>query len=367
MNNCKVCNYNEKIQIYNNFKYVSSDIQKVKYRTNFFICTKCGCLQKKINASYIPNIKKIYKNYQGFQKYGETDQKKIINGNITDRCFLLYKKYLNKKKYKNILDFGSGNGAMLMPFDNTNKNLYATDLKNNLNYKILKAKNFKKFFSSKDLIKSKKKYDLITMIHVLEHLEDPRKILLSLSKKLEKNGIIFIQIPNFLLNYYDLCVYDHTIHFDHFSLQKLAELSNLKIIKLDDSYIHGEYSIILKKTKKKTKTKITTKVIQKLIVKKTKILKQIDNFFLKINKINKLSILGSSISSLSIANNYNGKINSFYDEDISKINKKIENITIKKLNINETDNLFLPFCGKKLIIIKNRLKKNYKYKLKCFN
>ena len=139
---------------------------------------------------------------------------------------------------------------MLIPFLGTNKKLYATDLKCNLNSKILKSKNFVKFISVKNFKNSKKKFDLITLIHVLEHLHKPIEILSILAKKLKENGIIFIQIPNFLLNPFDLCVYDHTIHFDKDSLNRLASACDLKIISMDDKLMNGEFSIILKKTKK---------------------------------------------------------------------------------------------------------------------
>ena len=73
---------------------------------------------------------------------------------IVSRCELLFKKFLNKKKYTEILDYGSSNGAMLLPL--LVKKLYATDLKCNLDPKIIKNKNFKKFINIKNFRKSKK-------------------------------------------------------------------------------------------------------------------------------------------------------------------------------------------------------------------
>ena len=363
MNKCIICNNHKKIIVKSAFNFVSSDIKKVNYHSDFFICKNCGCVQKKINKVYLKNTHTIYKKYIGFSKYNEIDQKKVFEGGNSSRCELLFKKFLNKKKYKDILDYGSSNGAMLMPFINFNKKLYATDLKNNLNNKILKAKNFKKFYHINNFITSKKKYDLITMIHVLEHLQKPKEILSNMVKKLKKNGIIFIQIPNFILNPYDLSVYDHTIHFDKSSLIKLAEESNLKIIKLDEKFMNGEFSIILKKTSKNNEFKKANLSI----IKKNNIFKNFKKIISKINKIKNLSILGTSISSLCIKHNYKGKIIDFYDEDLSKIGKNYEGKKIKQIIKNERKNLFLPFYDKKLYTIKNRLKKNYNYKLKCWD
>ena len=44
------------------------------------------------------------------------------------------------------------------------------------------------------------------MIHVLEHLLEPKEILSNIAKKLQEPGRRCIQSPNFLLNPFDLCV-----------------------------------------------------------------------------------------------------------------------------------------------------------------
>ena len=366
MNKCLICDSQKQIVLETKFNFVSSDIKKVKYSSNFLICENCGCLQKKINKKYLKNINTIYKNYEGFSKYNQIDQKKVIEGGASSRCELLFKKFLNKKKYNEILDYGSSNGAMLMPFINSNKKLFATDLKCNLNTKILESKNFVKFINIKNFENSEKKFDLITMIHVLEHLHKPKEILSIITKKLKKNGIIFIQIPNFLFNPFDLCVYDHTIHFDRDSLNRLANACDLKILSIDDKLMNGEFSLILKKTKKTKKNK-NIKKINFPVVKKIDYFKNFEKKILLIKNIKNISILGTSISSLSIKHNFQGKIKNIYDEDLSKIGKKFEGYKIKKMTNNNKDNLFLPFYDKKLISIKKRIKKNYHYNLICLD
>jgi len=357
MKACILCkNLIGNIEFKPSFKFVSSDIKKVRHNSTFIICKNCGTLQKKIDKKYVKNISEIYKKYQGFSKLNQIDQTKILKGMQGNRCNLIYKKFLKSTVSKNILDYGCSNGAMLFPFLNSNNKLYATDLKHNLNKKILKSKNFKKFYSMKKFKISKKKYDLITLIHVLEN---PVETIIELSSKLKEKGKIFIQIPNFTLNPYDLNIYDHTLHFDKNSIFKLAELCNLNVRLLNDKYIDGEFSILLNKGKNSNKIK---KISKK---NKIQIIKNHQNTLLRSKKINNLSILGTSISSLCIAHNYPRKIVNFYDEDISKIEKFIFGKKIKRLVKNEKINLFLPFYSKKLINIKKRLKSNYDYKLKC--
>ena len=60
MNKCLICESKEQIILKSKFKFVSSDIKKVKFTSDFFICSMCGCLQKKINKDYLKNVNKIF-------------------------------------------------------------------------------------------------------------------------------------------------------------------------------------------------------------------------------------------------------------------------------------------------------------------
>lgn len=94
-----------------------------------------------------------------------------------------------------------------------------------------------------------KKYDLIILSHVLEHLLDPRQKLINLKKHLNANGKILIIVPNFnsftrklfgnFWGYWDIPA--HISHYDKNSLQSLINLSGFKTI---DSKIVGGSSLL---------------------------------------------------------------------------------------------------------------------------
>lgn len=44
---------------------------------------------------------------------------------------------------------------------------------------------------------NKKKFDVITMIHVIEHLKNPVNFLKKITNNLKKNGYIIIETPDF--------------------------------------------------------------------------------------------------------------------------------------------------------------------------
>lgn len=359
MSNCLNCNFkvNKK-----NFEinFISSDVDILNFKTNHAFCEKCGLLQKYINNNYKRKINIIYKNYLGFKKFNFKDQRKFIGNTLGNRCELLYKKFLKKKKYKKILDFGSSNGAMLYPFIKTKTDLYATDLKNNISNNLKKNKNFKKFINLKSLYKTKLKFNLITLIHVFEHLTEPKNIFLNLEKILSDDGKIFLQIPNYKKNPADLAIYDHTAHYDKHSIINFFSTSNFKIDRLEENYMFGEFTIVL--SKKKIKPTISNyKKVKHHYKKELRLLKTEIN---KVKKLKNFSILGTSVNS-TFFYSYNKKnMKNFFDEDEVKIQKLHIGKKILRLQDNQKHTLFLPFFGQKKINIMRRLKKEYSYNLK---
>ena len=77
-----------------------------------------------------------------------------------------------------------------------------------------------KFFSS-DI-----RFDVVFLSHVLEHVEDPVRLLQSISSKLRNSGLVYIEVPNFgsreqtILGCHNLHI-DPTNHIHHFSINSL--------------------------------------------------------------------------------------------------------------------------------------------------
>jgi 2-polyprenyl-3-methyl-5-hydroxy-6-metoxy-1,4-benzoquinol methylase len=361
-NSCILCNQKKFYKIKPSFRFVNSDITISKNKIIFLICNFCGTLQKNINHNYIKNLSKFYNNYNIYEKFNTSDQVKFNNnGKSTPRSFVIYNKIfknLNFKNFFSVLDYGSGNGNMLLPFlDNYYSILYASDIHNNLSKNILLNKKFVKFINLNNLKNISKKFDLILLSHSLEHLIDPVTDMKLLSSKLKKNGKILVQIPNYQENPYDLVIYDHCVHFDNNSLNYLCYKAGLKIKKICKNIINSEFTIILEQNNKKAfflKKNLSSSI--------KKIFFYLENVITKLKKYKNFSILGSSVSALWVFFMLKKKVLHIYDEDVNKFGRKFYNKIIKSLVHYENEKIFLPFSSKRVKIIKKRfLRKKYNF------
>ncbi len=137
-----------------------------------------------------------------------------------------------------VLDVGGGYGLFSKELavhseytiDCLEPNLSVRYIDGEKNIKVLK-KSFESFAK-----KTKKKYDLITFIDVLEHFHNPDEIIVQAKKLLTKKGHLFIVAPNYQSLMAKLCknwawwmVEDHYYHFSPKSLRSLLLNNGFRI------------------------------------------------------------------------------------------------------------------------------------------
>lgn len=100
-------------------------------------------------------------------------------------------------KDKLILDYGCANGIfykyLTKKCDVNRDNIYGVDVESDM---LMKCRQISpNFYSSIQINQIKKKFNLITMWNVIEHIHDPKPVLKSLIDLLEDGGEIFIETP----------------------------------------------------------------------------------------------------------------------------------------------------------------------------
>ena len=290
-------------------------------------CPKCGHLQKKIDKIWLKNMNNLYeKKYIFIGKHITVKKNKVYDRNqlITQ----LLNKFLKLPKKGKMLDIGCGAGHFIKSFKETKEkwDIFAHDL-TNLNKKIISKYKIKKFFTG-DVERIKGKFDFISMNHVVEHLTEPRRILIKVNKILKDNGNLIIRLPNIKTVHNDLTVLDHCSHFTKDSLENILKISGFKVIKFFNKFNPAELFVIATKSSKKENNKITFSKLNKKEVKNLAWLENVCKKIERVNGKNLIGLFGVGTSAFYLYARLKNKISFFVDEDTTKIgntyyNKKI--------------------------------------------
>lgn len=165
---------------------------KIDVKTPLLTLLRCS----NCNFNFVPKSKiksyDIHNYYQGLNiknliAYYGTYRRKIFKNNW---------KTINKwRKEGRVLDIGSSFGWFL---EAASKKWETIGLEPSLAIaKLSRKSGFKIIVKGEEsLSKHNKKYDLITLWNVIEHLPNPRKTIVNIHNRLNKNGLIAISFPN---------------------------------------------------------------------------------------------------------------------------------------------------------------------------
>jgi 2-polyprenyl-3-methyl-5-hydroxy-6-metoxy-1,4-benzoquinol methylase len=213
------------------------------------VCDNCGF--RITNPR--PDDNSLSKYYESQQYISHTGG----SNSVLDRVYLIARKFTLKQKlnlisrYKTppgkLLDFGCGTGEFLnicktdsWKISGIEPSKLAREKSNTLNQVTI--------FESVEQISQT--YDIITLWHVLEHIPNLEDTLQILSNSLDKNGTMFIAVPNH--KSYDAQLYQnfwaaydvprHLWHFDQSVMIKLLakfslHVKEIKPMKLDSFYV----------------------------------------------------------------------------------------------------------------------------------
>jgi 2-polyprenyl-6-hydroxyphenyl methylase/3-demethylubiquinone-9 3-methyltransferase len=152
----------------------------------------------------------------------------------------------------NILDIGCGGGLLSEPMARLGANVTGIDASDkNIKIAKLHAKknklNINYICSSPEKVKTKKKFDVILNMEIIEHVEDINFFIKSCSKLLKKNGLMFVATLNktlksyvfaiigaeYILKWLPIGTHDWEKFIKPEDLKNILSRNNLKIEKID--------------------------------------------------------------------------------------------------------------------------------------
>ena len=225
----------------NDFEKISKvDRYGIKYFTG--ICKKCGLTQqyKYPNKEFTNVFYEKYYNYL-YAFFKNPEERFISQFNSAKYKFDILKDFINFKNDTNVLEIGCGAGGILAFFKSKNCKVIGIDYENE-HLEYARKKNITTHTSYE---KINKKFDLIILSHVLEHLVYIDDILNICKNLIKKDGLIYIEVPSIesISKHYDYDIQNflHIAHVTHFTKSTFINFINLKgfNIKFINDKIHS--------------------------------------------------------------------------------------------------------------------------------
>ena len=325
-NNCHACG--EPLSILDvtaNLCSVTSDCRPWHAQAEIAVCRSCGLSQKKITPEWVKEIEDIYGSYAMYPQGGGAEQASFESesGVTQARSAKIVEAVASHNLLTNqgkMLDVGCGNGHMIRSFQNKFPawGLAGQEWDERHAKTVRAIPNVTDFFTSfpDDHVNS---FDLISMVHVLEHIVDPANYLRNLASLLRDGGLLLIEVPNLRRNPYDLAIFDHCSHFTASSLRTVLAESGFEIRWLSEGIVSKELTALccIGTLEADSATTDDLKVTQENMI----WLQSFKQQFINIESKAHLGIFGTSIGASWVVSELRQTPGFFLDEDINRIGK----------------------------------------------
>ena len=345
---------------------VTSDCRPLGRSADIFYCPSCSFVQRLRSQEWRAECARIYETYFAYPQPGNLEVKTAFTNKTGGQSrSLLVLERLNREGVVNQsgtwLDYGCGDGHLLMGCQQVfpNMELFGTDVSRNTE-KSFESLEGITFIPNRDI--SVRKYDVISLFHVLEHAEDPIALLSTLRECLKPGGMLLIQVPNHLANHYDLLIYDHGTFFSKETLNCVLTEAKLGFLLLSEHWIRKEITVICRRLndhqiiQSKSPSVFGSQSLRTMVNE----LVQMKQQALKIvNQGKKIDIFGTSIGATWLAFEVGiENVRSFLDEDRSRAESMYHGRIVQEPSPDSARKAFFPIDRVTKNEILSRVSKN---------
>ncbi len=229
---------------------VTSDARPWPAGTRIGRCLDCGMVVKSLDDRWRESVAQIYQSYVIYHQSKGAEKLSFDEGveRAAPRSVALLRKLFQLAeipKNGRALDIGTGTGVMLQALSRLRPDLelWAQDLSGHQRKTLETIPGFRGLHvGNVDTIEGK--YDLVSLVHVLEHAPEPRAFLAGLRKLLTKTGILVVNIPDAVANPFDILIVDHCSHFTLGHLRAVVESAGFHVIFADNRLLARELVVI---------------------------------------------------------------------------------------------------------------------------
>jgi SAM-dependent methyltransferase len=329
---CQVCGSKglERQSAFTALPRVTSDCKPWPAGGSLAVCSDCGAIQKIPDAQWQNEIRRIYGAYEIYHLSDGAEQVifATASGEASPRSHVLVDfvaKTIALPPQGKLIDIGCGNGAALAGFSKIlpQWELYGNELSDRVRPALEKIPNFVALYTVDDVKAIPGRYDLVSMIHSLEHMPAPLSTVTAATRLLEDRGSVFIEVPDIETSPFDLVVADHLSHFSLDTLRYLASRAGLTAATATTSVLGKEITFIGRSGQTPLPRPAAAAGFRTARATVTWLQSVIDRAR-ALSKEGPFGIFGTSISGMWLYGALGGRIDFFVDEDKSRIGRDYE-------------------------------------------
>jgi SAM-dependent methyltransferase len=243
------------VPAFEDFYRVTSDCKPWPRGGQLGVCQACGATQNITDARWQAEASQIYADYSIYYQSNGVEQLVFDSstGQLAERSGRVLRRLdevENLPQQGRLLDVGCGNGALLRAFAQIRPGwvLAGSDVSDRFRSTVESIPGVERLYtcSPADIPGT---FDLIAMMHALEHVPVPLQVLQQLRDKLGPRGLILVQVPNLTQNAFDLLVADHCSHFAPATLRSLIQRAGFEVVLLATDWVSKELSLVARQAR----------------------------------------------------------------------------------------------------------------------
>lgn len=248
---CQVCGQSHLREVagFGALPRITSDCRAHPAGGSLYVCLACGGVQKLPDTRWLCEITDIYAGYEAYYQSGGEEQ--IVFDRATGvprrRSDVILSRLAKSAALPTggrALDVGCGNGATLTAMSTalSDWTFSGYEIGDGALPRLARIPRFEQLHTgSLDAINQR--FDLVTMIHSLEHFPSPASALAQLLPMVG-SGKLFIEVCNVEENPFDILVADHLMHFSPASLTRLLQRAGFAPVSIATDWVAKEISLL---------------------------------------------------------------------------------------------------------------------------
>jgi len=304
---------------------VTSDSKPWPAGGELSVCTACGAIQKLPTEKWKSEAAQIYKNYEMYHLSKGAEQLVFADvGEPKPRAQRLVEYVMRRAELPvtgKLIDIGCGNGEALINFSRVlpQWQLYGNELSDKALANLRKLKNFVHLYTIPPA-QIEDRFAMVAMIHALEHMPVPLAMLRNAVDLLDKDGTLFIEVPDVETSPFDLLVADHMMHFTCETLGSLAARAGVNISVLVNDLAPKENTLL---GRRGAQTKPALKPDHGIHIARTTVrwLTDVVAQVRALTKDSQIGIFGTSVAGMAFYGAFRDRVGFFVDEDPARIGK----------------------------------------------